>query len=128
MAETGSPRSGDKWNTTQVRVGVGPWQADAKKGDARLSHGSIWGAIEGEHGGRQRLVIDNDFYASSPVSPENRVGKIWLMPHLYEKNPREEHPPFFVWYRNLVISERSEERRVGKECVSTCRSRWSPDP
>src|SRR3546814_19961828 len=25
-----------------------------------------------------------------------------------------------------VISSRSEERRVGKECVSTCRSRWSP--
>src|SRR3546814_825143 len=23
---------------------------------------------------------------------------------------------------------RSEERRVGKECVSTCRSRWSPSP
>src|SRR3546814_7836143 len=29
----------------------------------------------------------------------------------------------------LEVSERtirSEERRVGKECVSTCRSRWSP--
>src|SRR3546814_1739373 len=26
----------------------------------------------------------------------------------------------------LII--RSEERRVGKECVSTCRSRWSPYP
>src|SRR3546814_11152009 len=25
-----------------------------------------------------------------------------------------------------VTSTRSEERRVGKECVSTCRSRWSP--
>src|SRR3546814_16481953 len=25
-----------------------------------------------------------------------------------------------------VIEYRSEERRVGKECVSTCRSRWSP--
>src|SRR3546814_13246129 len=24
------------------------------------------------------------------------------------------------------VSPRSEERRVGKECVSTCRSRWSP--
>src|SRR3546814_11085952 len=23
-------------------------------------------------------------------------------------------------------TNRSEERRVGKECVSTCRSRWSP--
>src|SRR3546814_20901784 len=30
----------------------------------------------------------------------------------------------------LRVSEesRSEERRVGKECVSTCRSRWSPYP
>src|SRR3546814_12367669 len=26
----------------------------------------------------------------------------------------------------LFADERSEERRVGKECVSTCRSRWSP--
>src|SRR3546814_1232007 len=28
----------------------------------------------------------------------------------------------------ILIDEcnRSEERRVGKECVSTCRSRWSP--
>src|SRR3546814_15010805 len=25
----------------------------------------------------------------------------------------------------VVIVNRSEERRVGKECVSTCRSRWS---
>src|SRR3546814_13392256 len=24
------------------------------------------------------------------------------------------------------LTDRSEERRVGKECVSTCRSRWSP--
>src|SRR3546814_9578024 len=27
---------------------------------------------------------------------------------------------------SLGAPERSEERRVGKECVSTCRSRWSP--
>src|SRR3546814_18036129 len=26
------------------------------------------------------------------------------------------------------VQVRSEERRVGKECVSTCRSRWSPYP
>src|SRR3546814_2781386 len=26
----------------------------------------------------------------------------------------------------IVQLTRSEERRVGKECVSTCRSRWSP--
>src|SRR3546814_12462672 len=28
---------------------------------------------------------------------------------------------------NQIGQIRSEERRVGKECVSTCRSRWSPD-
>src|SRR3546814_16402792 len=28
----------------------------------------------------------------------------------------------------LVVQPRSDERRVGKECVSTCRSRWSPNP
>src|SRR3546814_13393997 len=28
--------------------------------------------------------------------------------------------------RELNRTDRSEERRVGKECVSTCRSRWSP--
>src|SRR3546814_8876649 len=28
--------------------------------------------------------------------------------------------------RNRAVAARSEERRVGKECVSTCRSRWSP--
>src|SRR3546814_14835017 len=28
--------------------------------------------------------------------------------------------------QRLLERTRSEERRVGKECVSTCRSRWSP--
>src|SRR3546814_16842752 len=33
------------------------------------------------------------------------------------------------WYALGVDYEmRSEERRVGKGCVSTCRSRWSPYP
>src|SRR3546814_12977086 len=29
-------------------------------------------------------------------------------------------------FRRHAKGVRSEERRVGKECVSTCRSRWSP--
>src|SRR3546814_18032419 len=31
-----------------------------------------------------------------------------------------------VGVRAVAGDKRSEERRVGKECVSTCRSRWSP--
>src|SRR3546814_14296549 len=30
------------------------------------------------------------------------------------------------WRLSERCWRRSEERRVGKECVSTCRSRWSP--
>src|SRR3546814_1792505 len=31
-------------------------------------------------------------------------------------------------FRELIERHRSEYRRVGKECVSRCRSRWSPYP
>src|SRR3546814_3866247 len=39
------------------------------------------------------------------------------------EHPGIEHD-FFAF--NFDTCGRSEERRVGKECVSTCRSRWSP--
>src|SRR3546814_11825097 len=42
----------------------------------------------------------------------------WLIPPC-----RERLAIFREWRRS---EKRSEERRVGKECVSTCRSRWSP--
>src|SRR3546814_14198155 len=32
----------------------------------------------------------------------------------------------FDTFYDRLRDQRSEERRVGKECVSTCRSRWSP--
>src|SRR3546814_9831721 len=35
-----------------------------------------------------------------------------------ESRPLRDEPPAFLC--------RSDERRVGKECVSTCRTRWSP--
>src|SRR3546814_15080878 len=35
------------------------------------------------------------------------------------------HATNSAWQR---CDQRSEERRVGKECVSTCRSRWAPYP
>src|SRR3546814_13487629 len=35
-------------------------------------------------------------------------------------------PDAFHRIVETLLERRSEERRVGKECVSTCRSRWSP--
>src|SRR3546814_17133987 len=36
------------------------------------------------------------------------------------------HLAFKVGSYDELVAARSDERRVGKECVSTCRSRWSP--
>src|SRR3546814_11586624 len=45
---------------------------------------------------------------------------ILISTHILEEVPS-------VCTRAIIIADgRSEERRVGKECVSTCRSRWSP--
>src|SRR3546814_18258735 len=49
---------------------------------------------------------------SIPVAVPGQVGAPPPMPPSEPQQTREER--------------RSEERRVGKECVSTCRSRWSP--
>src|SRR3546814_13559162 len=45
--------------------------------------------------------------------------------------PTSDYPLRLIGLRELQslnswMHNRSEERRVGKECVSTCRSRWSP--
>src|SRR3546814_13434752 len=45
-----------------------------------------------------------------------------ILKTLYDKNIRFE----CVSIDELHHVLRSEERRVGTECVSTCRSRWSP--
>src|SRR3546814_4959502 len=40
--------------------------------------------------------------------------------------PLGKHLELATLHRGCDVAQRSEERRVGKECVSTCRSRWSP--
>src|SRR3546814_18476123 len=46
-------------------------------------------------------------------------------PRIHRAPPRPRpHPQ--ARGRSPRCRRRSEERRVGKECVSTCRSRWSP--
>src|SRR3546814_9065332 len=47
-----------------------------------------------------------------------------VLNRVIEKAWRGSAPP----QRSAQYPARSEERRVGKECVSTCRSRWSPYP
>src|SRR3546814_18979785 len=62
-----------------------------------------------------RLTTEN---AAWCPARQPQFGWIWGDPRLYDKARR---PAALSAY-----GARSEERRVGKECVRTCRSRWSP--
>src|SRR3546814_11859752 len=54
-----------------------------------------------------------------------RGGKIWI--RIFPHTPVTKKPQDVKMGSGKGNPEfRSEERRVGKECVSTCRSLWSP--
>src|SRR3546814_17115507 len=55
------------------------------------------------------------------------IGFDYGQRHRVELECREEFRQNIVKIKPQWVDRRSEERRVGKECVSTCRSRWSPD-
>src|SRR3546814_5432106 len=63
-----------------------------------------------------------------PISGASGAGRRALLRPLQapcRQRDRRELLPGAV-ARGRLSHPRSEERRVGKECVSTCRSRWSP--
>ena len=65
------------------------------------------GTIDLSWGGPMRVMKARDIDLNSPLVCFCEVAA---------------RDPFFLVGRG----DRSEERRVGKECVTTCRSRWSP--
>src|SRR3546814_12450763 len=64
-------------------------------------------------------LYTNDVYMSSPVSALSEFYDV-------SRVEVQRGPQGTLFGRNATGGLRSEERRVGKECVSTCRSRWSP--
>src|SRR3546814_5471312 len=58
------------------------------------------------------------------VAAEKELMK--QMDRLRQRDQQQQIAPAPTKSTKLGKKERSEERRVGKECVSTCRSRWSP--
>src|SRR3546814_17446655 len=68
--------------------------------------------------GRDKAAVMNWIRRNSPTREELLESR-FVKPFAH----RVAHSHLWRFTRTSV---RSEERRVGKECVSTCRSRWSP--
>src|SRR3546814_802470 len=76
-------------------------------------------AVEGLTGRGQRIGFHHAFLAKRGAA-DMRIGRdrAQMIKRDVEELLRHRLEP--------LEQVRSEERRVGKECVSTCRSRWSP--
>src|SRR3546814_1877991 len=86
---------------TAYEMRISDWSSDVCSSD-------LWSRRDGRWGLDQRLAIrDFDEIRDVTAMYEHDVGR------------RDRSDPSYAVLR-------SEERRVGKECVSTCRSRWSP--
>src|SRR3546814_8659991 len=90
-----------------------------------------------QEGGRrpQQDLRDENRAVDQPY----KIVGTWLIDQFRQVGLRVEQQvqptgPFYAslrqkkdWDMSIEFNcQRSEERRVGKECVSTCRSRWSP--
>src|SRR3546814_4203150 len=86
---------------TAYEMRISDWSSDVCSSDLR----------------RRRSMNDCDYVARIRTDTTCRK-QVQIARHLFQR------PVDLAGRRSFV--DRSEERRVGKECVSTCRSRWSP--
>src|SRR3546814_14439186 len=89
----------------------------------------------------QRFVFDDQYFANDSLAMSEKHCRLVSFAPSVQKRASSKKDRYrlgkwlfaivgrfgFAQERNsFFCRRRSEERRVGKECVSTCRSRWSP--
>src|SRR3546814_18848210 len=127
---------------------ISDWSSDVCSSDLGVSY---WRLSQRESGGAvfemgaHIIDVNNWIFDSEPVSVSSIQG---VNNHSLRKRDSMDHGGVIVRYANGALMNygsvvynygpnapdtffgvngtRSEEPRVGKECVSTCRSRWSP--
>src|SRR3546814_14424125 len=104
---------------------ISDWSSDVCSSDLLdLGPGdvAIWHVHTLHGSGPNRSAIDRRFYINGYVSAANCDRGEWACRDGVPCPLEGDHS--LVHYEELYT--RTDERRVGKECVRTCRSRWSP--
>src|SRR3546814_20165831 len=81
----------------------------------RLLHGEDWVTRQ-----IPKPVAKAGAWLQNDVLDEHTFVRDWMI------GSADDHYEIDTARARHWLDWRSEERRVGKECVSTCRSRWSP--
>src|SRR3546814_19749819 len=75
----------------------------------------------------ERIVAAHDLPAGTRLAPAHLVIRSFPAALVSSDSlPPERYTELSGAVLRAPLRSRSEARRVGKECVSTCRSRWSP--
>src|SRR3546814_10938973 len=105
---------------------------DPANRDRVVEHIAAGNPQEAEDPAYANALLDTVLEKGVPHNLENGWGyndpehwQIWHDSLLATGEPEAPLEDLESVYTNEFIETRSEERRVGKECVSTCRSRWS---
>src|SRR3546814_12037470 len=80
-----------------------------------------WRGIE-----KSILLQTLDHHWKEHLSTLDALRQVVFLRAYAQKQPINEYKAEAFALFERMLQNRSEERRVGKECVSTCRSRWSP--
>ena len=111
-----------------IQPGGGPWTQSTNN----VRPDEVAWNVEG--------VLNANFFDARPVanmpSPFSDAATILPVDAIQEFNVIENPPAEYGWKPGAIVNvalksgtnsfHRSEERRVGKECMPVCRSRWSP--
>src|SRR3546814_10248663 len=106
---------------TAYEMRISDWSSDVCSSDlvAAHSHGDTASRLAVEAGVDS---IEHGSFLSEDTLKRMKAKGVFLVPTFmaldWVKKNADAYPP------NIAEKARSEERRVGKECVSTCRSRW----
>src|SRR3546814_20480976 len=95
--------------------------------DSTPPTGSFLSAVAEARRAPLRIAVWTSAWDGIPLAPEC-VDAVQYAARLCKDLGHEiiETAPPALNYQQFFQAHRSAERRVGKECVSTCRSRWSP--
>src|SRR3546814_8068210 len=101
---------------TAYEMSISDWSSDVCSSDLlRRGYPSYGSGVDTDSHLRHARLVREAEASGATLTIDTRVDRYRQATEVTVYTP--DHPGLF---------SRSEERRVGKECVSTCRSRWSP--
>src|SRR3546814_12729364 len=104
---------------------ISDWSSDVCSSDLPMVlNFAGYSAIERRRNVDASLKMIEAAWAKEPQNPSITDSLGWA--YVLTGRIDEAVPLLEKAQRGEPENARSEERRIGKECVSTCRSRWSP--